>query len=54
MVLSYSLFFVKISKLVKSHIIDFKAYKLLVLVAVVLLASLNLVYKGRGLRGKQR
>jgi hypothetical protein len=40
--------------LVKSHIIDFKAYKLLVLVAVVLLASFNSVREGRGLRGKRR
>jgi hypothetical protein len=39
---------------VKSHIIDSKAYKLLVLVAVVLLAFLNSFRKGRGLQGKQR
>jgi hypothetical protein len=40
--------------MVKSYIIDFKAYKLLVLVTVVLLAFFNSVRKGRGLRGKQR
>jgi hypothetical protein len=34
--------------------IDSKAYELLVLIAVVLLASLNSVREGRGLRGKQR
>jgi hypothetical protein len=34
--------------------VDSKAYKLLVLVAVVLLASLSLVCKGRGLQGKRR
>jgi hypothetical protein len=39
---------------VKSHIINSKAYKLLVLVAVVLLAFFNLVCEGRGLQGKQR
>jgi hypothetical protein len=48
-ILLYSLFSVKISELVKSYIIDSKAYKLLVLMAVVLLASLNLVREGRGL-----
>jgi hypothetical protein len=39
---------------IKSYIINFKAYKLLVLVAVVLLAFLNLVRKGYSLQGKQR
>jgi hypothetical protein len=40
--------------MVESYMIDSKAYKLLVLVAVMLLAFLNLVCKGRGLRGKRR
>jgi hypothetical protein len=39
---------------VKSYIIDSKAYKLLVLIIIVLLAFLNSVRKGRGLQGKQR
>jgi hypothetical protein len=39
---------------VKSYIIDSKAYKLLVFVTVVLLAFLNLVRERRGLQGKQR
>jgi hypothetical protein len=39
---------------VKSYIINSKAYKLLVLMTVVLLASFNLVRKGRGLQEKQR
>jgi hypothetical protein len=39
---------------VKSYIIDSKAYELLVLVALVLLAFLNSVYEGRGLQGKRR
>jgi hypothetical protein len=34
--------------------INSKAYELLVLVTVVLLAFLNSVRKGRGLRGKRR
>jgi hypothetical protein len=34
--------------------IDFKAYKLLVLIIVMFLAFLNLVREGRDLRGKQR
>jgi hypothetical protein len=54
MVLPHSLFSVEISELVESHIIDSKAYELLVLVTVVLLASLNSVREGRGLQGKQR
>jgi hypothetical protein len=33
--------------------IDFKAYKLLVFVTVMLLASFNLVREGRDLREKQ-
>jgi hypothetical protein len=40
--------------MVKSYIINFKAYKLLVLVTVVLLAFFNLVCEGRGLQRKQR
>jgi hypothetical protein len=40
--------------MVKSYMIDSKAYKLLVLVTVVLLAFLNSVREGRGLQGKQR
>jgi hypothetical protein len=40
--------------MVKSHIINFKAYELLVLITVVLLAFFNSVRKGRGLQGKQR
>jgi hypothetical protein len=40
--------------MIKSYIIDFKAYKLLVFVAVVLLAFLNLVHKRHDLQGKQR
>jgi uncharacterized membrane protein len=40
--------------MVKSYIIDFKAYKLLVLMIVMLLAFLNLVRKERGLQEKQR
>jgi hypothetical protein len=54
MVLPHSLFSVEISELVESHMIDSKAYELLVLVTVVLLASLNSVREGRGLRGKRR
>jgi hypothetical protein len=53
-VLFHSFFSVEISELVESYIIDFKAYKLLVLVAVVLLASFNSVCKRRGLQGKRR
>jgi hypothetical protein len=34
---------------VKSYIVDFKAYKLLVLIAIVLLVSFSLVCEGRGL-----
>jgi hypothetical protein len=49
MVLSYSLSFVKIRELVESHIVNSKAYELLVLMAVMLLASLSSVRKGRGL-----
>jgi hypothetical protein len=49
MVLLHSLFSVEISELVKSHIIDSKAYELLVLVAVMLLTSLNSVREGRDL-----
>jgi hypothetical protein len=40
--------------MVKSYIIDFKAYKLLVLITGVLLAFFNLVCKGRDLQEKQR
>jgi hypothetical protein len=40
--------------MVKSYIIDFKAYKLLVLVTVVLLAFFNLVREERDLQGKRR
>jgi hypothetical protein len=40
--------------MVKSYIIDFKAYKLLVLMIVMLLAFLNLARKERGLQEKQR
>jgi hypothetical protein len=40
--------------MVKSHIINSKAYKLLVLVIIMLLAFLNSVREGRGLQGKQR
>jgi hypothetical protein len=40
--------------MVKSHMIDFKAYELLELIAVMLLAFLNSVRKGRGLQRKQR
>jgi hypothetical protein len=40
--------------MVKSYIIDSKAYKLLVLVIIVLLAFLNSVHKGRDLQEKQR
>jgi hypothetical protein len=39
---------------VKSYIINSKAYKLLVFVAIVFLAFFNLVREGRGLQGKQR
>jgi hypothetical protein len=54
MILPHSLFSIEISELVKSYMIDFKAYKLLVLIAVVFLASLNSVRERRGLREKQR
>jgi hypothetical protein len=40
--------------MVKSYIIDFKAYKLLVLIAVVLLAFFNSVRERRGLQEKRR
>jgi hypothetical protein len=40
--------------MVKSYMINSKAYKLLVLVTVVFLAFLNSVCKRRGLQGKQR
>jgi hypothetical protein len=39
---------------VESYIVDLKAYKLLIVMAVVLLASLSLVSKRRGLQGKRR
>jgi hypothetical protein len=40
--------------MIKSYIIDFKAYKLLVLVTIVLLTFFNLVRKECDLQGKQR
>jgi hypothetical protein len=40
--------------MVKSYIIDSKAYKLLVLITVVFLTFFNSVYKRRDLQGKQR
>jgi hypothetical protein len=40
--------------MVKSYIIDFKAYKLLVLITIMFLAFLNSVCKRRDLQEKQR
>jgi hypothetical protein len=40
--------------MVKSYIINSKAYKLLMLITVMFLAFLNLVRKERGLQRKQR
>jgi hypothetical protein len=40
--------------MVKSRMLNSKAYKLLVLMVVMLLASFNLVRKRRGLQRKQR
>jgi hypothetical protein len=40
--------------MIKSYIIDFKAYKLLVLITVMLLAFFNSVCKERGLQEKRR
>jgi hypothetical protein len=51
MVLLHSLSSVKIKELVKSYIVDSKVYKLLVLVAIMLLASFSLVREGRAYKG---